>query len=66
MKETYRTESTYYVNREESDKRHFKSVKSDIRKFVKDSNIEDLEFVLNVIENLDDWKSMFRILGKDK
>ena len=60
-----RTENTYYVDRESMEKRHLKSVKSDLRKFIKDSHIEDLEFVLNVIENLEDWKGMFRIIGKD-
>lgn len=60
-----RTESTYYVDRESMEKRHLKSVKSDLRKFIKDSHIENLEFVLNVIENLEDWKGMFRIIGKD-
>jgi len=66
MKTTYRTESTYYIDREEADKRHLKSVKSEMRKFIKDSHIEDLEFVLNVMENLNDWKATFRVLGKDK
>jgi len=63
-KKTDWNHDTYYIQGEEASKRHEKKIKSELRLFIKDSHITDLEFALEIINNLEDWKAVLRILGK--
>lgn len=53
----------YSLTYEENEKRYRKKLKSQLRSFVTNSKVSDLEFVMDVVNNLEDWKAVMRVIG---
>lgn len=55
-------DNCYASEQEDIDEAKEKEAKKIIKKFLKKSNLDDKEFISNIIENIDEYKIFFKIL----
>jgi hypothetical protein len=47
-------------------RKHYNEVKKELQNFIDEHGVEDLEFLLEVAENLDDWKGFVSTISRMK